>query len=511
MRYAGDRMLTELESICALAAANGGVYPCDEINSLWLKLFEITGHAIEYTVDCDNTRLFNAFLGAYYSAEELLINKCSALAVLVGMGTRGEHILINTQGHTITEFTRLHITSEYGVRNFILNDSQGNNVEYQIISVLGGDKPNTFNYSSVEVIAKVTVQPLSVEIIRVDFTNENEAIRYLETPSPVRYINDSFTVTTPKFTVIFKAGKLVSLQNNTDGSMSDSDRPLFQLCFTKTPPTKNWLFDFTPLDESVFIPEKAKIIHNGPLYYRYRVSGKVAGSSAEVTYTINNNDCTVYIDTEIDNRENNGIFTADFACEENTPLRADIPFGSQELDPSEMICGSGIYDSCEVSLDGQFSAKSWFAFNLNFKMAVINKVCASYSRYVAGSNVISLILTQVIDIDKPDIEQSSMWVTRMDKSAFGCRGRQKFTFALTLDNGTANALTQKAHNLRRPLRSARGYSMQEKAPARSVFNMDTNASVTLTAFYRENDKYILRFCEYDGKDIILNADISQSI
>lgn len=519
MRYAGDRMLTELESVCALVAANGGAYPCDEIKDLWLKLFEITGHAIEYVVGCDNTRLYNAFLGAYLSAEELLQNKCNELATLVGCGTCGEYILINTQGHTVTEFTRLHITSENGVRNFKLTDSQGNNVEYQIVNVLGGDKPNsTFNYSSVEVIAGVTVAPLSAEIIHVDFTDEKmpvldaEAKKYLGTSSPsIRRISDSFTVTTPKLTAVFKGGELFSLRNNKDGSISDTN-PLFRLRFTETPPTNSWLFDFTPLAESDFIPEKAEIIHNGPLYYRYRVSGKVAGSGAKVTYTINNNDCTVYIDAEIDNRETGGIFTADFTCEENTPLRADIPFGSQQLDPSEMIRGSEIYDPWgEVTLDGQFSAKSWFAYNRNFKLAVMHKDCASYSRYAAGRNVISLILTQVIDIDKPDIEQSSMWVTQMDKSAFGCCGLQKFSFALTLDNGTVNELTQKAHNLRRPLRSARGYSVTEKAPAASIFNMDANASVTLTAFYREDDAYILRFYECDDKDITLNAVIPENI
>jgi alpha-mannosidase len=144
-------------------------------------------------------------------------------------------------------------------------------------------------------------------------------------------------------------------------------------------------------------------------------------------------------------------------------------------------------------------------------MAVMHKDCASYSRYRADKNIISLILTQVMDIDVPEIEPTSMWVTQMDKPAFGCYGRQKFTFALTIDNGSACELTRKAHNLRRSVRSARGYSAAEKAPAESIFTPDENASVTLTAFYRENDAYIIRFYECDGKNILLEANISASI
>ncbi|MHB1365043.1 MAG: glycoside hydrolase family 38 N-terminal domain-containing protein [Eubacteriales bacterium] len=520
MRYAGDRLLTELESISALCASNGGIYPYEEIGSLWLSLFEITGHAIEYTVDCDNIRLMNAFLGAYHSAEELLQKKCEELTLLVGTGTGAEHVLINTQGHTVTAFIPLHITSENGVRNFTLTDRKGSSIEYQITNVLGGDKPySTFNYSSAEVIAKVTLPPFSTEIIKVKFTDEKlpvlipEAKKYLETASPlIREINESFTVTTKAVTVIFKAGELVRLQNNADMNMSGGDKPLLRLHFTKTKQSNNWMFDFTPLDEFDFIPEKFEIIHNGPLFYRYRVTGKIAGSDAVMNYTVNDHDDTVYVDAEIDNRENNGIFIADFACEENTPVRADIPFGSQDLNPTEMVRGAEIYDPYgEVSLDGQFSAKSWFSYNRNFKMAVMHKDCSSYSRLRPDKNIISLILTQVMDIDIPEIEPTSMWVTQMDKSAFGCRGIQKFSFALTLDSGSVCELTRKAHNLRRSVRSARGYSATEKAPAESIFTADANASVIVTAFYRENDAYIIRFYECDSKDIMLNAVLSDHI
>lgn len=520
MRYAGDRLLTELESLCAICTSNGGIYPYEEISNLWLSLFEITGHAIEYIVDCDNKRLMNAFLGAYHSAEELLQKKCEELTLLVGAGTGAEHVIINTQGHTVTAFIPLHITSENGARNFTLTDTKGSSIKYQITNVLGGDKPySTFNYSSAGIIAKVTLPALSTEIIKVDFAVEKmpvldpEAKKYLETASPlIRETNDLFTVTTEAITAVFKAGELVRLQNNADMNMSGCDKPLLRLHFTKTKQSNSWLFDFTPIDEFDFIPEKSEVIHNGPLFYRYRVTGKIAGSEAVITYTVNDSDNTVYIDVEIDNREHNGIFTADFACEENTPIRADIPFGSQTLDPSEMVGGSEIYDPWgEVSLDGQFSAKSWFAYNRNFKMAVMHKDCASYSRLRADKNVISLILTQVMDIDVPAIDPSSMWVTQMDKPAFGCYGRQKFTFALTLDNGSACELTRKAHNLRHSVRSARGYSATEKAPAESIFTADANASVTVTAFYRENDAYFIRFYECDGKDIMLHAILASNI
>lgn len=519
-RYAGDRLLTELESVCALCAANGGTYPYEEIDGFWLSLFEITGHAIEYAVACDNERLMGAFLGAYHSAGELLRKKLAELSCLTGSGSDAEHVLVNTQGHAVTAYVPLQITSENGVQNFTLTDRNGTGVPYQIVNVIGGDKPySTFNYSSAEVIAKVTLPPLSAEIIRVNFNGEKMPLlgpdteKVLETASPLRRETaDLFAVKTEAVTAVFKAGELVRFRNNTDPDAPEPEVPLFRLRFTRTPQSKSWMFDFTPLEEFDFIPEKAEVVLNGPLCYRLRVSGKIADSEASVTYTVNGSDDTVYMDAEIDNREQNGYYTADFACEENTPLRADIPFGSQALDPAEMTEGSEIYDPYgEVSLCGQFSAKSWFAYNNRRKMAVLHKDCASYCRYRADKNVLSLILTQVMDIDVPEIDPSSMWVTRMDRPAFGCYGRQRFSFALTADSGSDCGLTRKALNLRRPVRSERKYNTAAKAPAESVFRADEGATAAVTAFYREKDAFILRFYECEGRDFILGADIAKNI
>lgn len=514
LRYAGDRLLTELESTCAVCASNGVVYPYEEISGYWQSLFEITGHAIEYTVECDHERLMNAVTGALRSAEELLHKKIGELSLLVGTGTDTEYLVLNTQGHAVTAFVPLYITSENGVREFTLTDTRDRNIEYQIIDVLGGDKPySTFHYSSVKVIAKILLPPLSAETVKVHFGEKKMPVfNVITDPSRIREGNGTFSVTARAITAVFEKGEFVRLQNNSDKTVSTGDMPLMRLRFTKTPRSNSWLFDFTEVEEFDFMPEKCDIIHNGPLLYRYRVSGKIANSGAVIHYTVNDNDDTVYIETEIDNRESNGIYTVDFACENDTPIIADIPFGSQTLVPSEMTYASGIYDSIgEVTLEGQFSAKSWFAYNHGLKLAVIHKDCSSYSRFRADRGFISLILTQVMDIDVPEIEPSSMWVTRMDKSAFGCRGYHTFTFALTLYGGSPCSLTRKAHNLRHPVRSERSYVRTDKTPAESVFTAEESAPVIVTAFWREKGTFFIRFYECEGRNTVLKAYVAQNI
>jgi alpha-mannosidase len=171
---------------------------------------------------------------------------------------------------------------------------------------------------------------------------------------------------------------------------------------------------------------------------------------------------------------------------------------------------------------GQFSAKSWFAFNSEFKLAVLHKDCSSYSRYSAEKNLLSVILTHVVDIDsKPELEESCIWFAQMDKDAYGCRGHQKFTLALTLDDGMPADLTRKALVLRRPPRAARRYGAVKNIPADKIFEPVTADSIALTAFYKSNDvlacdngknnSYILRFYECNGANTELDARVSAKI
>jgi Glycosyl hydrolases family 38 N-terminal domain. len=520
MRYAGDRALTELESVCAIAASNGADYPQEKIDEFWHGLFEITGHALEAILDVDNKRVYNAFLGNYYSAQELIYKKCDEIARLVGAGTRNEHVIINTLGHTVTEYVRLYITSEFGVNEFRLSDMSGADIPYQIVDVVGGDKPyEEFKYSSAEVMAKITVPPLSVQVIKVDYTGakitafgDAQKMYFNSAPPRLRLIATDNTIRTPRLAAVFKNGILTQLYDNLTGKKSVITAPLFNLGFTKTPHTNSWLFDFTPLEISAFIPEKSEIINNGPYYYRYRTTGKIAGSGAVIDYIINDTDGTVFIDLDIDNRETGGFYTADFGCEEGTPIRADIPFGSQELDTSEMYENSPAYDGFEVGCYGQFSAKSWFAYNREFKLAVMHKDCSSYSRYMADKNLVSVILTHVVDIDsKPELDQSCTWFAQEDKAAYACQGHQRFSLALTLDESTPADFTRKALSLRKPLRGVRCYKGTNNAPAKSVFDAQSADSIAITAFYREADAYIVRFYECNGECINFTANVSDKI
>ncbi len=416
MREELNTLLVRLETLCAMLYARGQSYPAEEIQGLWRMLFELTGHAMEFILAQDAERIRWIGEEARYRALNLIARKEKELASLSGSGTNEEFVLLNTMGYERDEVVKLHITSASGVREFRLLDEEGGEIPCQIAEVYTGDKNyESYFYNAADVYARVRVPALSATVIRVENgpqpLGELPSRRTLCT-SPVkeRITRRCLTLDNGLVSVSFEEGLPAAVTTSAGKLIRPAgEEGLFRLRFTETEPARDWLSNWTPLHETSFTVEEAHLRHNGPIRWEYVTTGKLDGSSAAVTFILNAGDPSLYMELCIDGSGREGFYTAEFACDPDTPLYADIPFGveKRELEGECVNSGAEAVDlaGCvELNLPGQFYGRSWAAFECaGVPMALMVQDWSIYYCHDRRRNTVAAILNRNIDLSKPII------------------------------------------------------------------------------------------------------------
>ena len=504
----GDAIL-QYESARAILEANGGeAYPEADVRRRWEGLYEIIGHAMEFTFAPDFARKYHEAYALYLDTVEKTRQAVEAISDLVGCGGEDEHVVVNPHAYPVTVPVRLLLTRPEGVLGFRLVDDEGNDVPYQLINVSCGDKfYYEIKYSGIEVMAKVTLPPCGARVIRTLW--EGDAMPWLTTEEKQKLLTPTETPrrevmdverTMDGLTAVFRGGALLSLSR--EGKLCDT--PAMRLRFTKTDAPRDWLFVFDPKGDLYFTPEKGEILTDGPVLFRYAVTGKVGSSPAVITYTLGELPGALTVKVTLENREACGWFAVDFGCDETTPLTVDIPFGWEKRDPAALAANEP--DLYEITVPGQYYAKSWSSFTrAGEKAAVLTKDTGTYWRVLPGEKRVTLLLTKIYDCHAPAYDQANSWLWQATSTAL--TGKHEFTFALTAGEESPTALADKALLLRRPVLAERSWRRVEKRPAAPVFRPVSGGETVLTALYMENGAYICRFYESAGKPGVLRAAV----
>lgn len=504
MRYALNDLIVEYEKLSCIAHQYGVLYDEKEIKNLWLSLFEITGHAIEFILKDDEEKLYNGALECFYHVKELIIKKTKQLSFKVGFKGDCEYLVINTSDVKSKQVLRIHITSANGVGEFEVYNSKMQKMEYQICNSYCGDKAYiSNNFNAMDAFTEVEVEPLSVEIISV--ISKEKRIEKLENTKYFITANDMERDQSPEYVirdslgVSFNGAKPVEIVYNgikCEGKM-------FDLRFIKTNPTREWLFDFTPVAEYTFEPVEAQVFHNGPLVYKYEVKGKLGIHSAKIIYTVFKGKPTIHMDVELENMGMEGYFTADFRCINDKNMFVDIPFGVEKRDLSieginskgEFVDPAGVVECC---LTGQLYANSFVGFDNELPMAILSKNCSTYYRSEPDKQRISIILNANMEIEKRSDERVFVWAKQMPQRKLSSKGLQKFSFSLTIhENNNNKELFSKTEALRKPMSVTRKFGISGIYPQQPLINI-LDESLQISALYMENGKNIVRMFETDG-------------
>ena len=369
LRQEMDRVLTVLETVYAMVEANGGKVPTwEEMDEKWKKCLEITGHAMDSIFAEDWDRMYNAAVGAYHTLVEELQAAKESLADLVGCGTEDETVVLNPNGFDVTQTVLMNVACAKGLLHFTLEDEAGNEIPWQYAEVANGDKAYTvFNYSAARVEAKVTVPAYGVKIVKVRW--QDKVVDWFA-PGEKRVLRNALdavrtevmdhTMTAGGVTAVFRNGVLCGFGKT---GAEEAVSPL-TFRFMETEARNDWLFSLEPLKEHCFTAEKAEILMDGPLVCEYRVTGKMGSVPASVTYNLGKIPGVLSVEFTAERAGINGFCTADFACDAETPMVLDMPFGWEKAD-GEALWNVDTEGEYEITLKGQFDAKSWVSFSRN--------------------------------------------------------------------------------------------------------------------------------------------------
>ncbi len=507
LRQALDKRLTTLETVYAMLKANGGEAPSfAEMDKKWKEALEITGHAMEFIFRQDWKRVYSAVLGQYLTLGEELERAKEALADLVSCGSEDETIVINPNGFAVTQSVTVNVSSAMGLRAFALLDDTGAELPWQYLTVNSPDKAYTsFRYSAAQVETVVTVPAYGVRILHtkwqggsVDWLSVGEKQR-LAVPMDAAHVETlDYTMTVGGRTALFQNGLLVGFGR--DGS--SEARPTMQLRFVETAPSDNWLFDVNPVAESRFVPERGEVVTHGPVLASYRVYGTLGGTKTAVTYTLGKIPGLLTMEIEMERGEKNGYFAADFACDENTPLAADLPFGWEEKDGAA-LWNVDTQDEFVVTLKGQFHAKSWASFRRGgVSRAAISRDLLLYWQYAPEEKRVSLLLNKVVTLAENPYGRLDSWKYHENTGA----NQRTDTYAIALTAGGEGAAERSriAMAYKRPLETAQSWNRIGRTPAEPIFT-PLEGEICTTALYEKDGARYVRFWECGGKGGTLRA------
>lgn len=488
LRTVFGEALLQLEAARALAAENGltPVVTREETDRLWESLFSVTGHAMEAILDADHERVVAAARGELARTKELTLTQAEEIAVRVGGGDES-FLVLNPHSFAAELPVRLTVTGARGAQNFRLTDEAGQPVEHQIVAVNAGDKRYyEYGYSSVDVLARVSVKPMSAARVRI--RREKGAIGPIEKRGLLLHKTDlpHPAVGERTFTV---GGKELRLVKGLLYDARDPETPLAIPVWQETENRSDWLPGAPTGAESLFVPERTLAECEGEVLKQYRVYGTLGTNRAELVYRFGSVPGGVELETVVEHTAGTGKYLLRFAADAETPIAADVPFG-WETKPAEELAHT-VTDEYELTLRGQYLAKSWSRFVRKGKATTAVSIdCGCY--WLKNSiGAVDLVLTRTCDREAVVYGSLDTWMDRTNDPSG--RGRSVFRAALLTDGAPEAEASERALLLRRPPVAVACRGGGGAAPAEAPFVREAGPGILLTSFCREGGETVCRF------------------
>ncbi len=465
---------------------------------MWQRAYEFCGHAMQFLLDEDYTRV----LASTEATLTLLEEKCRALgdeiAMLAGTGVRSRHVLINPSSTDFGGMAELHITSQEQVQGLRLFDADGTEIPYQLTKIYSymagtpGNRPG--QYSEVRVVCPVHIPANGYETVFVSFDGDRM-------PDVTEEKADVFTVDAGKLKFTLERGIITRVER--DGKVLLHDKPLLQLRFVSTKPTPSWYTDFESTGEAVFVPTGATMTLGGPYRWEFQTAGLIGSSPARLVTVIERDNPAVSFRLALDNREQEGYFIADFPCDENPALVAGVPFGEEARDTTKITYTERDPNAKMSFLDfergwrGQVWANGYLRMKLaGSDVAVLQGDCDVYFQNVPHSGRTSLLLMKSIDLQA----RTDRWVRNMGADTTGA-GLQHFAFGFCFaDEQPTCSLKDVVEHDRLPVLDVDRYSLEDgSAPFRfSLFSVSA-PNVRVSSVEKIDGGIRVRLYETTGK------------
>ena len=512
-----DKALLCLESVASISTLTGSLYPADEINRLWHRLFDITGHAMEWIHVQDEKKMMGNAVIALETARELTDDCMDFLARSVAYEEGLSHIVVNTQTFERSEVIQLYITSPTGIQGFKLLDANEQEIPYQVIKKNSHLQIPTeyrrYDYTALDVMAKITAPAFGFTSIKIVPNGERSPERAINETFVTNKVQDippcksDYVVDNGPLCVTFRRGEILEIRDNKNSRTMRTmlDHPLCTLHFVKTAQNISWMQPLEIVAEYDFEPREGKILANGPLYWKYRISGRIFSAEATLDIIIKKDTPALEFELSLDNKpEADGFFTVDFACDTDAQVFSDVYFGVEPRDAR-----SNLLEYVENYLKGQIYGRNFTAFNAGeLPVALVSGNCSVYYIHDYERNNLRLILNRVM------LNEYSNEDWFMDVPHVRMEGRHTFQFALFAAQkaGRFDDIQRFTKTYHYPLlTAAKDDHSQEGMLCPVSFAQADCPHVIQSAFYMEDGWYCARFFETCGEDAVFSLSLSRRI
>lgn len=512
-----DHLIVKAESLAAITAILGKKYPQEEITSMWNDLFELTGHAMEYGFEKDTNELISLGNSIDYRANAIIKRMCEVIALMTQVESGEQYVMFNILNWVRKEPVRLHITSAYGVSGFDLINSKGNRIDYQVIEVYDGDKCYLgYEHNSVDIVAVVEVPAMGYETLRVvrlgTSIDSREDMAFVKLrKASVSAANDTFIVNNDCFEIIFEKGGIKQIKDIKTGkylNSKQSNNAFNKLRFVHTRAAEHFFPGSETVRESNFVPESWDLVENGPVRWIYRVTGNIDDTTIIQDIIIKKDQRVIDFSLDMECKGGDGYFAADFASDAGTQIFASIPFGVEKRELSfeaytRIEESKTHYNQLERGIKGLYYAFNWTMFTKEcFPVSIISDNCSLFYLHDDMKDMISIIFHRTIPLNtKKD------WAINCHPYIEG-KGRHNFKYSFYIGDNTTTYTNIEKYSKEKS-------QSVEVTPKFSLFsknNIELNASfvqtdsqnVIISAFYKENEKFILRLFENEGISTDLN-------
>jgi len=506
MRGELDRLIVKAESMAAFASLVGTEYPYRQLETLWNQLFEITGHGIEWVYRDDFDDLYSIASGANSAARSLIHQLSEALAGKLQIVEGTQYVFFNVLNWHRKEVVKLHVSSPFGVAGFDLFDSRGRKLDYQVINICSGDKRYAnCEYNEVDIVVDLDVPAMGyvglTAVRNGTLLAEKAAAEFIDVVDRP-FAPDKVILNNGTIEVELEKGSITGIKDLSSGRTIDAGNS-GNLKFVQTEISPYWVSYWEQLGVFGVVPEKWELVENGPLRWVYRVSGSVGNSKFKQDIVLRKGERSIGFDLELDCARDEGYFAVEFPADPGTCLFADIPFGVEERDLSKEPYGSLPdspinYNGLERGKDGMFFAKSWASFQSGeMPAAIVSENCSIFYHYDAANHVVSLVLNRSMPLEN----KRERWFNQTHPNIDGS-GVHRYQYHLYLPeeiNRFAD-IGKFAKGKALPLHSAAkfNYSNGDGLQLDKSFVDIDGDNVIVTAFYKEDGKYVLRFYEAEG-------------
>lgn len=485
-----DSLITRAEILWTMASDKISDYPSAAIDTAWENLLFISGHAMEFVFSEDYGSLYEVATSTVGNVHNLID---SALLMIAGEHSGGTHsnLLINTLEHDIRGIFPISLAESCSGRVLKLFDDMERPIDFQIAV-------------DNELLVDISIPAFGTKSIFAEtlgFPNDKT--------KPNDLPDDIITIDTGKIKVVFDRGRIIQIN---DLHLKASS--LFgSLSFTEIEPTATdaWLNNYNHGKCHEMFPTEWKLKENGPLRWKYEVSGFSGPASFISEITLSRNSRNIGYDITLECKDkSNGFFATSFPAGSDPSIRAGIPFGTESRAVSTEPYGRQTeidIDNLERLWPGLFYTNTWLSYKYkDLDFTILREKLPSYFSYDSETGNISALLTRTFNLDA-----CSDWIA--NTHPFNeCIGKSNFRFSLHVGNNPSDT------NLFRLYRELRNPPEQISIPSgtadsriyQTPFIIKSDSCI-LSALYKDNEVTFIRVFNTIGYLDELSIETRQKI